>query len=80
MSIGIGGWAYLTFENESVVQYKYGSFDWNVPEHSNNKKICDGQITLHKDLFSAFADTSHLIKNKVIEIANCSNCWTKTSG
>lgn len=80
MSMGIGGWAYLTFENESIARFKYGSFDWNVPEHCNNEKICDGQITLHKDLLSALSDIGCLIKNGAIEITDCSNCWAKTAG
>ena len=79
MSIGVGGWAYLTSEDENLVQYKYGSFNWNNPEHYNDNKICDGKITIHKDLLSKFPDSSQWITKKVIEIVNCSNCWAKTS-
>lgn len=79
MSLGIGGWAYLTLENESIVQYKYGSFDWNKPKHNNDDKICDGQITIHKDLLSKSPNSSEWMVKKVIEIVNCSNCWAKTS-
>ena len=79
MSYGVGGWAYLTLENESIVQYKYGSFDWNVPEHYNDDKICDGKITIHKDLFSKFPERSQWGLKRVIEVRNCSNCWSKTT-
>jgi len=78
MSLGIGGWAYLTLENESIIQYKYGSFDWNNPEHYNDDKKCDGQIIIHKGLLSKPSDSSRLIKERVIEIVNCCNCWAKT--
>lgn len=79
MSLGIGGWAYLTLENGSIVQYKYGSFNWNNPKHYNDDKICDGKITIHKDLLLETPDNNQLIAKQVIEIVNCSNCWAKTS-
>jgi len=79
MSLGIGGWAYLTLENGSIVQYKYGSFNWNNPKHYNDDKICDGKITIHKDLLLETPDNSQWIAKQVIEIVNCSNCWAKTS-
>ena len=80
MSLGIGGWAYLILEDERTAKYKYGSFDWNNPKHYNNDKICDGQITIHKDLFSKFSDSSQWFEKKLIEIVNCSNCWAITPG
>lgn len=55
MSIGIGGWAYLTSENENTVQYKYGSFNWNDPEYHNDDKICDGKIIIHKKIIGGFS-------------------------
>lgn len=79
MSVGVGGCAYLISENENIVQYKYGSFNWNDPKHFNDDKICDGKITIHKNLFSEIPDSSEWIVKKVIEVENCSNCWAKTS-
>ena len=70
--------AYFTLENESTVQYEYGSFDLNNPEHYNDDKKCDGQITIHKDLLSKLSDSAQLIKDRVIEIVNCSNYRSKT--
>ena len=79
MSLGIGGWAYLISENESIVQYKYGSFDWNNSDHYNDDKICDGKIIIHKDMLSKLPDSSQWIVKRAIEVINCSNCWAKTS-
>lgn len=69
----------MILEDESTVQYKYGCFDWNNPKHYKDNKICDGQITIHKDLFSKFTDSLQWIEQKVIEIVNCSNCRAITS-
>ena len=79
MSNEVGGWAYLTEEIESVVKYKYGSFNREDPKYYNDGKICDGQIIIHKDLLSKFPDRSQFGKNKVVEFKNCSNCWAATT-
>ncbi len=79
MSNEVKGLAYLTEETESVVCYKYGSFNRENPVHYNNDKICDGQITIHKDLLSKFPDRRQLGANKVVEFKNCSNCWATTT-
>lgn len=79
MSMGVGGRAYLASEDERIVRYSYGSFDWNDPKHYNDDRICDGSITIHKNLLSEFPDRSKWIANRVIEVVNCSNCYAKTS-
>ncbi|MDO5559774.1 MAG: hypothetical protein Q4F95_09275 [Oscillospiraceae bacterium] len=82
MSRGIGGWAYLIFEDEETVKYQYGSFDWNDPNHFNDDKICDGEILIHKILLSNPPYRNNLsvfLNDRIIEVINCGNCWAKTS-
>lgn len=77
MSKGVGGWAKVISEDDILIKYEYGSYDWNRPEYYNDEKILDGSITVYKQniLEKLRENLNEFLKSGDIEIVNCSNCW-----
>ena len=48
MSLGYGGLARKTAENEQSVIYSYGGYNWNIEKYHNENKLCDGEIEIKK--------------------------------
>lgn len=51
MSIGIGAFAKLALEDEEMVIYEYGCFNWNEKSFRNEERIHDGIITIQRNCF-----------------------------
>ena len=77
MSRGVGGWAKVIFEDDILIKYEYGSYDWNRPEYYNDEKIRDGSITVYKQNIpeKLRENLAEFLKSSSIEIVNCSKCW-----
>lgn len=50
MSRGIGGSCRIVEEDEHTVIYEYGGYNLNKPEYRNPDRICDGLITVDKNV------------------------------
>ena len=50
MSRGIGGNCRIVEEDEHTVIYEYGGYNLNKPEYRNPDRICDGLITVDKNV------------------------------
>ena len=50
MSRGIGGSCRIVEEDEHTVIYEYGGYNLNKSEYRNPDRICDGLITVDKNV------------------------------
>ena len=49
MSIGVGGFAELTAQDEKTLLYRYGAYNLNIQESRNADRVCDGIILIARD-------------------------------
>ncbi|MDD6098402.1 MAG: hypothetical protein PUB66_06720 [Oscillospiraceae bacterium] len=77
MSMGIGCYTQKRFEDDKIVVYAYGAFDWNSEETANNDHIMDGEIKIDKTAFCNSDELSALIKYGKIIIQNSRFCRGK---
>ena len=63
MSMGYGGWAKKTLENEISVTYDYCGYNWSIEKYRNENYLCDGIIEIKK---SAFVEP--IIREKIKKI------------
>lgn len=88
MSLGYGGLARKTAENEQSVIYSYGGYNWNIEKYHNEDKLCDGEIEIKKcalpeptiseatqNVSEQAIDYDKLLSEEKIIVKNCSNCW-----
>lgn len=88
MSLGYGGLARKTAENEQSVIYSYGGYNWNIEKYHNEDKLCDGEIEIKKCALheptrneatqkgsEQAIDYDKLLSEEKIIVKNCSNCW-----
>ncbi len=52
MSKGIGAFVKLVLEDSETVIYEYGSYNLNDAKYYNEKRICDGIITIDRNCFA----------------------------
>lgn len=52
MSRGIGAFVKLVLEDSKTVIYEYGSYNLNDAKYHNEKRICDGIITIDRNCFA----------------------------
>lgn len=52
MSKGIGAFVKLVLEDSETVIYEYGSYNLNNAKYYNEKRICDGIITIDRNCFA----------------------------
>lgn len=49
MSIGFGGWCYISAQDENTVIYQYGSYNLNDELYRNKTHIMDGLLIIDKN-------------------------------
>lgn len=52
MSLGYGGYANKTLEDEKTVIYEYGGYNLDIPKCRNENHACDGSIAIPKSCFA----------------------------
>lgn len=52
MSMGIGALAKLVLQDDQIVIYEYGGFNWNLEEYKNLEYKKDGLIIIEKTCFA----------------------------
>lgn len=77
MSMGIGCYTQKRFEDDEIIVYAYGAFDWSSKETANDDHIMDGEIKIEKIAFCNSDELSSLIKDGKIIIQNSRFCRGK---
>ncbi len=81
MDLSMGAEAELFWADDSVIMYKYGTYNNYFPEYQNRTHITDGLISIWQ---SCFKDNHYsptllsCLKEGLISIENTSNCWSQT--